>query len=82
MAHVLFVKQIKSSSKVTPKQMATLKALGLRGPNTEVVRQDLRAIRGMLNKVQHLIQASRLEEAEVKARSKKAQNKKGYRLEN
>lgn len=81
MGYVLLVKQVRSSSKLTPRQVATLKALGLRGLGSEVVRKDLRAIRGMLNKVQHIVRAERLEEKELSSRTKSAEKSATYRIE-
>lgn len=70
MEHVLFVEQIKSSSKLTPKQKATLRSLGLKGRGSKIVRKDLRAIRGMLNHLQHLIVVDRIAEKDATSRLK------------
>lgn len=37
-------------------QRATVKALGLRKTNSEVIQEDTPAIRGMIRKVEHLVQ--------------------------
>jgi large subunit ribosomal protein L30 len=39
----------------TKKQKATLKALGLKKMNQTVTRNDNEAVRGMINKVSHLV---------------------------
>ncbi|MGA0163066.1 MAG: 50S ribosomal protein L30 [Bdellovibrionota bacterium] len=79
MGHVLFVEQIKSSSKLTPKQKATLQSLGLKGRGSKIIRKDLRAIRGMLNHLQHLIVVDRIEEKDASSQLK-AKGRKGTGL--
>jgi ribosomal protein L30 len=69
MAKYLEIKQVKSASKLKPKQAQTLKALGLRGPGSVIHRTDLRAIRGMLNHLHHIIEA-RLIDNRVEKKSK------------
>lgn len=49
------VKQIKSGIGRSEKQRATLRGLGLLKLNQERVLQDTPEIRGMLNKVGHLV---------------------------
>ena len=49
------IKQIRSSIKNLRKQKLTLFALGLRGIGKEVVHQNTPNIRGMIQKVNHLI---------------------------
>jgi ribosomal protein L30 len=81
MAKVLLITQKKSESKLTKPQLDTLKALGLRGRSTQVIRKDLRAIRGMLNVLQHIISAEQLEEAEAVSRTTKTKGQnKGYKV--
>ena len=78
-AKALKIKQVRSSSKLKPKQKATLKALGLRGIGSEVYRSDLRAVRGMLNHLQHVIVADQVDgPAKKETRAKRGQN--GLRL--
>lgn len=38
-----------------PKQIATIKALGLHKLNSSVVKKDLPQFRGMIDRVQHLV---------------------------
>jgi len=45
----------KSTNKVVEGQRATVKALGLRKINTSVEHNDNPQIRGMINKVSHLV---------------------------
>lgn len=45
----------KSTNKAKEKQLATVKALGLRKIGSNVEQQDNPQIRGMINKVSHLI---------------------------
>jgi len=55
MAKKLLVKQIKSSIGTLPKQKATLRALGLRRISAERVHDDNAVVRGMIDKVSHLV---------------------------
>lgn len=47
--------QVKSYIGSTAKIRATLKGLGIRRMHTPVIREDTPELRGMLNKVQHLV---------------------------
>ena len=78
MSKVLKITQTKSESKLTPSQLKTLKAVGLRGRGRTVFRKDLRAIRGMLNKVQHMVEAELLD-GQQEASPAKSTNK-GYKI--
>jgi large subunit ribosomal protein L30 len=49
------VTQIKSAIGRKPDQHATLVGLGLRGIRTERILQDTPSVRGMINKVKHLL---------------------------
>jgi len=80
MSKVLLVEQVRSSSKLTPGQEKTLRALGLRGRGSRVVRSDLRAIRGMLNSLQHLIRVEQLDKTEADARMTKKASTRGIKL--
>jgi large subunit ribosomal protein L30 len=51
----IIIKQIKSGIGTKPKQRATLKALGLRKVNAERLHDDNPVIRGMIDKVMHLV---------------------------
>ncbi len=55
MAKKLLVKQVKSKIGTKPKQRATLIALGLRKNNSERLHDDTAVIRGMIDKVSHLV---------------------------
>ena len=55
MAKKLLVKQIKSSIGTLPKQKATLRALGLRKMSAERLHDDTAVVRGMIDKVCHLV---------------------------
>ena len=79
MAKALKIKQVKSSAQVADRQKKTLKALGLRGLDSEIFRSDTRAIRGMLNQVRSLIAAEQTERSPV-SRPKKAKAVKTYTL--
>jgi large subunit ribosomal protein L30 len=46
---------VRSKIGVKPKQAANIKALGLNKTNSFVVQKDNPAIRGMINKVSHLV---------------------------
>lgn len=80
MAKVLLIEQVKSSSKLDTKQRQTLKALGLRKRGQKVVRSDYVAIRGMLNKLHHVIKAEQLDEAEAKERVSKKKKTPSYQV--
>lgn len=56
MALKLKVKQIRSTIDRTEKQKQTMNGLGLRKIGHEVVLEDTHAVRGMIRKVQHLIE--------------------------
>ncbi len=56
MAGKLVIKQTGSRIGTKPKQKATLIALGLRKMNSERVHDDNKVIRGMIYKVQHLVE--------------------------
>lgn len=49
------IKQVKSRIKSPKDQKATLDALGLKKLNRVVEHEDTPAIRGMVNKVKHLV---------------------------
>jgi len=49
------IKQVRSGSNAMRKQRDTLRALGLRHHQAEVVKQDSPAIRGMIRVVSHLV---------------------------
>lgn len=51
----LRVTQTRSAIGITPKQRATLRALGLRRIGRTVVHDDTAVIRGMIAKVPHLV---------------------------
>lgn len=52
------IKQVVSRINRPATQKRTLDALGLRKLNHEVVKEDTPAIRGMINKVSHLVQVT------------------------
>ncbi|NLV69217.1 MAG: 50S ribosomal protein L30 [Spirochaetes bacterium] len=56
MAKKIMVKQIKSVISTNPQQRATMRALGLRKMNSVREHDDNPAIRGMINKVVHLVE--------------------------
>ncbi len=51
----IVIKQVKSAIRRPKDQLATLKGLGLNKINRERELEDTPAIRGMINKVRHLI---------------------------
>lgn len=51
----LKVTQIKSAAGIVKDQVATLKALGLTKINSSKTHQDVPSVRGMINKVRHLV---------------------------
>lgn len=58
----LKVRQVRSTNERTEDQRATVRALGLRGIRDTVVHDDTPQIRGMINKVQHLVEVEEIEE--------------------
>ena len=52
------ITQIRSAIGSKPAQRATLKALGLRRIRHEVVKSDSPTVRGMINKVLHMVSIS------------------------
>jgi len=54
------IKQIRSSIKNLRKQKLTLIALGLRGIGKEVVHENTPNIKGMVEKVNHLVQVTKI----------------------
>ena len=54
------IKQIRSSIKNLRKQKLTLIALGLRGIGKEVVHENTSNIKGMVDKVNHLVQVTKI----------------------
>jgi large subunit ribosomal protein L30 len=57
----LKVKQIRSIIDRPERQKLTIKALGLGRPNWEKIHNDTPQIRGMINKVIHLVEVSEFE---------------------
>jgi len=60
MAKKILVKQVKSTITEKPNQRATLRALGLRRMNAVREHDDTPVIRGMINKVRHLVDVSEI----------------------
>ncbi|MCL1864878.1 MAG: 50S ribosomal protein L30 [Spirochaetes bacterium] len=60
MAKKLLVKKIRSSISTKPDQRATLVALGLRKMNSSREHDDNPVIRGMINKVKHLVEVKEI----------------------
>ncbi len=61
MAKKLQIKQVRSSIGTLPKQRATLRALGLRKMSAERIHDDTPVIRGMIDKVAHLVAVKEIE---------------------
>lgn len=61
MANLIRVKLIRSLSKCTDRQKATLQGLGLRKREQEKVLLDTVPIRGMIMKVQHMLEVEAFE---------------------
>ncbi len=59
---LLKIKLVKSPIGYTKRQKATVRALGLRHLQDEVVQKDTAVIRGMINKVSHLVVVEELSE--------------------
>lgn len=52
------ITQVKSRIKCPKTQKATLDALGLRKLNHSTIKEDTPSIRGMVNKVRHLVEVT------------------------
>lgn len=61
MAKKLKITQTKSIIDRPKDQKATIKALGLSRPNRSVEKEDSPQIRGMINKVRHLVKVEEIE---------------------
>jgi large subunit ribosomal protein L30 len=59
-AERLRITQIRSSIGCQPKQRATLRALGLRRIRHSVVKEDRPDVRGMVQRVRHLVQVEEM----------------------
>lgn len=62
MTKKLRITLVKSPIGYEESQKVTVKTLGLRKMNSMVVRQDTPSIRGMINKVVHLVKVEEFEE--------------------
>jgi len=60
MAKSLLIRQVNSTIRRPTKQRRTLRALGLRKLNQEVVKPDNAQIRGMIKKVIHLVKVTEI----------------------
>ncbi|MEO6938626.1 MAG: 50S ribosomal protein L30 [Candidatus Kapaibacterium sp.] len=54
----IYVKQTRSINDTLEKHKRTIKALGLGRPNYVAVHNDTPAIRGMINRVSHLVEVT------------------------
>lgn len=63
MAKMLRIKLVKSTIGYNGRQRANAHALGLRRINQEVVRVDNPQIRGMVQKIIHLVEVEEIEQA-------------------
>ena len=61
MADQLKIVQVKSGAGMPREQRRTLRALGLKHHQDEVVQVDSPAIRGMIRKVSHLVDVQQVE---------------------
>jgi large subunit ribosomal protein L30 len=60
-AKSLRIKQVRSGCNAMRKQRGTLRALGLRHHQAEVVKEDSPAIRGMIRAVAHLVEVEEVD---------------------
>jgi large subunit ribosomal protein L30 len=70
------IRQIRSIIDRPEVQKRTIKALGLGRPNWEVVHNDTPQIRGMVNKITHLLEVSEYKPAGEEEKRKKHLQKK------
>ncbi len=62
MASKLRIRQVKSAINRSGRQKKTIRALGIRRLNQTVVHNDNPCIRGMVKKVEHLVQVEEINE--------------------
>ena len=62
MSEKILIKQIKSKIGTKPNQRATLRALGLRKINAERIHDNNAVIKGMVDKVKHLVEIKKVTE--------------------
>ena len=60
MTRKILIKQIKSVIGTKPKQRATMRALGLRKVNSEREHIESPVIKGMIDKVRHLVSVTEI----------------------
>lgn len=56
MARTLRIRLVRSLIGLSPKQEATVRALGLRRINQQVMQEDSATVRGMIAKVPHVLE--------------------------
>ncbi len=77
----IWVKQTSGTAQLKPTQKATLRALGLKRIGSQNWISDSKAVRGMLNRVHHLIEADLVDaKAADAAKKARASHKRGYTL--
>jgi len=64
MARLLRITQVRSATGRDHSQKDTVRALGLKRLHHTVEQRDTPAIRGMIRKIQHLVEVEEVEEAE------------------
>jgi len=69
------IKQVKSIIDRPKRQKLTIEALGLGRPNWEKIHNDTPQIRGMINKVSHLVIVEEFKEEKPKAKKRTAKKK-------
>ena len=69
------IRQVRSIIDRPKKQKLTIEALGLGRPNWERIHNDTPQIRGMINKVSHLVVVEEYKEEKLKTRRKTSKRK-------
>jgi large subunit ribosomal protein L30 len=69
------IRQIRSIIDRPKRQKLTIEALGLGRPNWEKIHNDTPQIRGMINKVSHLVVVEEYKEEKTKARKRTSKKK-------
>ena len=69
------IKQVRSIIDRPKRQKLTIEALGLGRPNWEKVHNDTPQIRGMINKVSHLVVVEEYKEEKTKTRKRTSKKK-------
>lgn len=75
------IRQVRSIIDRPKRQKLTIEALGLGRPNWEKIHNDTPQIRGMINKVSHLVIVEEYKEEKPRTRKRRTSKKKEEKVE-